>query len=91
MDSLERADRSRELLQNVIFKEAFAAVEADLIRKMKDSGYDDGIAHHELVQYLQTLGNVKRKLEKWVEDGALEVKKVQQDNWRERAKQVWRG
>ena len=91
MTPLERADRSKELLQNVLFKEAFAAVEADLIAKMKSSGFDDGITHHELVQYLQTLGSIRKKLERWIEDGELERKKVAQDNWRERAKQVWRG
>lgn len=91
MTPLERADRSKELLDNVVFKQAFSAVEGDLIAKLKTVGFDDHLTQHELVLCLQLLGNVRRKVERWVEDGEAEKKKIAQDNWVARAKQAWRG
>lgn len=91
MTPLERADRSKELLDNVVFKQAFNAVETDIVGKLKTVGFDDHVTQHELVLCLQLLGNVRRKIERWVEDGEVEKKRIQQENWMARAKQAWRG
>lgn len=91
MNVMERADRAKELLENSVFKQAFSAVESDIVGKLKSVGFDDHGTQHELVLCLQLLGNVKRKLETWVADGKVEQKKLNDLNWREKAKQVFKG
>lgn len=91
MNVLERAAHSKELLENTIFKEAFSAIRSDLISKLETVGFQDIDAQHELTLMLQLLKRVKSQLERWVDDGKVESKKIEASNWRERVVQRWRG
>lgn len=90
MNALERAARSSELLENTIFKEAMASIRADLIGKLETVGFDDIDKQHELTLMLQLLKQVKTRLERWVDDGKMEAKAIEQKNWIEKARQRFR-
>jgi hypothetical protein len=42
---------------------------------------------HELTVSLQLLNRLKKRLERWVDDGKLEKKGIEQKNWLERTRQ----
>lgn len=88
MNELEKAARSRELLENLIFKEAFKAVRDDIINGFETVALQDIDMQHDLTISLQTLKRLKSKLERWVQDGKLEQKRLDEQNWME--KQVQR-
>ena len=90
MQPLERAARSKELLENAVFKEVMAAIKQDLIASLETSGFDDVDKHHELTLTLQALKRIRTQLERWVADGVLEEKKINDQTLMERMTQRWK-
>lgn len=88
---MERAALAKELLQSRMFKECMAAVKADLVVGLETVAFDDVEKQHDLALSLQILKRLHTKLERWVDDGKMEQKKLDQQNWIDRAKQVWKG
>lgn len=91
MNDMERADAARQLLESPVFKAAFADVRDDLIRSIETCGFMDVDTQHELTISLQLLNRLKKKLERWVDDGKMEQKRLDQQNWIERARQRFTG
>jgi hypothetical protein len=93
MNDLDRAARSKELLESLMFKEAHAAVRNELIAAIEIVPTTDYERVQEIVLSLQLHNRLKKKLERWVEDGKVEQKKLDQENWRakaiEKARKVW--
>lgn len=87
MDTLERSDASEQLLQNPVFRAAYKEVHAELVRGLEMCGFMDIETQHELTVSLQLLNRLKKRLERWVEDGKVEKKTIEQQNWLERARQ----
>lgn len=91
MSPLERSDRAKELLENPVFKEAYGAVRTELITALETLGFNDHEAQHETVLMLQLLKRIKTKLERFVDEGKVEQKKLADMNYREKLRQVWKG
>jgi len=72
IDPLVRAERSKQILDDPLVREAFAGVEAGLVSAMKQSAVNDETTHHHLVLSLQALGSVRREFEKWIAGGQVE-------------------
>ena len=90
MNPLERAARSKELLENIIFKEVYAALRNELITGLETCPISDLDLQHDLTLSLQILKRIRGKLERWVEDGTLESKKLEQEGLMERMRQKLR-
>ena len=93
MDELERAARAKELLESLMFKEAHSAVRNELISAIETVPATDFERMQEIVLSLQIHNRLKKKLERWVDDGKVEQKALDQKKWREdmiaRARKVW--
>jgi hypothetical protein len=87
MTPLERAALSDELLHSRMFKEAHAAIRNELITALETVAFDDIEKQHELALSLQLHNRLKRKLEKWVEDGKVEQKRIESSNFVERMRE----
>ena len=87
MNELERSARAKELLENPVFKEAFSAVRNELISGIETCPIGDVDMQHDLTLSLQLMKRIRGKLERWVEDGKLESKKIEQEGLMERMRQ----
>lgn len=84
MNVLERAARSKELLESMMFKEAQKAIRDDIISKLETVAFDDHEKQHELVLMLQLTNRHKTQLQRWVDDGKVETKVQAQSEWRQK-------
>ena len=87
MNLLERAAHAKTLLESDTFKQVHSEIKKEIISALEGVGFDDIEKQHELVLTLQIHNRHKRKLEKWVEDGKVEQKKLDHVNWLEKARQ----
>lgn len=87
MSPLERAALSKELLESRMFKEVHAAVRNELIAALETVSFDDIEKQHELTLSLQLHNRLKRKLERWVEDGKVEQSRIDAGNFVEKMRQ----
>lgn len=87
MNPLERAARAKELLETGVFKEVHAEIRNELIAAIEACPTQDVERLQELTLSLQLHNRHRKKLERWVEDGKLEAKKAQQQDWIAKARQ----
>lgn len=73
---MRRAQAARELLDNVLLREAIAAIEADILQQMRMVKLDDADAHTRLVLALQTAGAVNRRLWHLIQDGNAALEQI---------------
>jgi hypothetical protein len=90
MTPLERSARAKELLENPVLKEAFAGIKTDIIAKLESIALEDFQLQHELTLTLQLLKQLRNRLDRFVDDGKIEQKKIEQQNWIEKARQRFR-
>lgn len=89
MNALERADRAKELLENLTFREVQAEIRSELIAAIEAVPVTDFERMQEMVLALQVHNRHKKKLEKWIADGKVEQSKLNDLNYRERIREVW--
>jgi hypothetical protein len=75
-ETVDRAERAKELLDNPTLQKAFGGVREALIAKMEDSAIGDVAFHHEIALSLQALKSLRRQLVNWVDSGVLEREKA---------------
>lgn len=71
MDELQRADFARQILDNPLFVEAFAALQNDLERQRQDVKLTDTDAHTKLIMAEQVMAQFRRVLTRAIEDGEV--------------------
>ena len=89
MNALEKADRAKELLENLTFKTVQAEVRSELIAAIEAVAVTDLERLQELTLSLQVHNRLRKKLERWVDEGKLEQSKLKDQNYRERIRQAW--
>ena len=89
MNALEKADRAKELLENLTFKMVQAEVRSELIAAIEAVAVTDLERLQELTLSLQVHNRLRKKLERWVDEGKLEQSKLKDQNYRERIRQAW--
>ena len=94
MTPFERAEQAKQLLSNETLRRALADIREELIQKLETCGLNDVEGQHEIALLLQLRKQFISRLERYVQDGLLEVHKQQQqsfiDKQRERLSTVWR-
>ncbi len=91
MNALERADRAKELLENRTFREVQAEIRNELIAAVELVPITDVERMQEMVLALQVHNRHRKKLERWIADGKVEQKKLDQENWMERTRKRFVG
>jgi hypothetical protein len=90
----ERADGARELLKNPVFKSVLHEIREELVAALENTPITDLELEHEGVRTLQVLKRVETKLQRYVEDGKLEQKKLEEQSFVEKVRQqavlAWR-
>lgn len=71
MDELQRADFARQILDNPLFVEAFAALQNDLERQRQAVKLTDTDAHTKLIMAEQVMAQFRRVLTRAIEDGEV--------------------
>jgi hypothetical protein len=89
LNALEKADRAKELLENLTFKMVQAEVRSELIAAIESVAVTDVERLQELTLSLQVHNRLRKKLERWIDEGKLEQSKLNDLNYRERVRQVW--
>lgn len=79
MTPSDRADRARELLENVVFKEAFAELRESLVRRLEVSTAPD--EQRELAVSLRILKQIRAQVEKLAESDAVDKYRIRQDTY----------
>ena len=69
---VERANQAERLLADPTLQKAFEGVRQSLLGRIEDSQMENAAFHHEAALSLQALKAVRRQLQKWVDDGAME-------------------
>jgi hypothetical protein len=87
MDAFERADAARQLLETAAFKAVHAEIRNEIVSALETCAFDDIDKQHELVLTLQVHNRHKKKLERWVDDGKVEMKKLDHKNWLDKARE----
>lgn len=91
MNALERADRAKELLENLAFREVQAEIRSELIAAIEAVPVTDFERMQEMVLALQIHNRHRKKLERWIDDGKVEQKRLNEANWIERTRQKFMG
>lgn len=89
MNVMDRADRAKELLENQAFREVQAEVRSELIAAIEAVPVTDLERMREMVLALQVHNRHRKKLERWIADGKVEQKRLDEKNWIERTRQAW--
>ena len=87
MNVLDKAARAKELLEDPIFQEAFNGVRNGLVSQLEATPFTDKDLQHEITVTLQLLKRLKGSLERFIADGVVEQKTLDQRNFIERARQ----
>lgn len=94
MTPQEKADGARELLKNPSFKAVMAELRSDLVGQLEQVALTDFELEHEAVRTLQVLKQIEAKLNRFIDDAAVERKKQEQVSFIEKQRQrlsgVWR-
>lgn len=90
MDVLERSALAKELLESRVFREVHTEIRDEIVKSLETVAFDDIDKQHELVIALQIHNRHKTKLERWVDDGKIEQKALDDQNWIEKARQKLR-
>lgn len=89
MNALEKADRAKELLDNLTFKAVQAEVRNELISAIERVPTTEVERMQEVVLALQIHNRTVKRLEQWIADGKVEQSKLNDQNYREKLRQVW--
>lgn len=84
---LDRGTRAARLLQDPVFTEAFAEVEAKMLESLINAPVRDTQGVHELKLMIQCLRKVRGHIERWAATGRMASKEL--SRW-ERLKQATR-
>lgn len=87
MNVLERAEWAKACLENPAYREATSALKDEIVRALEAAQLGDVDAHHQAAVSLALLAKVKARLERFVQDGHVEAKRLEQQNWIDRARQ----
>jgi hypothetical protein len=82
LNPLERASQAKEALANPAFKEAMHSLREEIVKAMEGSPVCDVDAHHHAAITLALLSKLKAKLERYVDDGKMEARKLEADKKR---------
>lgn len=88
MTPRDRADRARQILNDDVFKHAFADIREALVSKIESCGVGDIDAQHNLSVTLQLLRQLKTQLSRYGEEVLIDNAKERQESWIRKARQV---
>lgn len=71
MDDMQRADFARQILDNPLFAESFAALQADLERQRQAVKLTDTEAHTKLIMAEQVMTQFRGVLIRAIQDGEI--------------------
>lgn len=75
----ERAERAKQLLSDVVLKEAFAEVRAGLVSQLEAASASDRDIQHEIALMLKLLQKLRGQLERYIQDGTVVKYRAEQD------------
>ena len=89
MDDITRADFARQILDNPLFKEAFAALDADLARQRQAVKITDTQLHTKLIVCEQVLSRFRDVLTRAIQDGDVAQMRIELENKKNAFKRVF--
>lgn len=87
MTPIERAERAKQLLEDVVLREAFKAIRDQLVAKLESSPMGDVDTHHEVALSLQLLRRINVELERFADAIAVDKAREKHENWLDRMRQ----
>jgi hypothetical protein len=79
-DRIRRAQLSQELLDNELYKSAFADVREGLVKAVEGCKWDDGKTQNNLMLSLQLLKGLENVIKKHIQDGFVAQKEIERVN-----------
>ncbi len=86
MTPIDRAERAKQLLEDQVFKDAFAAVREQLVSALESAPFGDQQTHHHITLQLQALRQIPILLRKWADVIALDKAKHAEEKFVEAEK-----
>jgi len=88
-DEIRRAGKAKEILNNEIFKEAFAEIEAALLRGIRQAGITDEKLREKLCARYDLLHTLRDQIETYIETGVLAEETIRRQTLMEKAKEFF--
>ncbi len=88
MTPREKADRSRQILDDPVFAHVMNDIRDQLVAKLESCPISDVDAQHDLTITLQLLKQLKTQLARYCDEIVLDNAKARQDSWIKRARQT---
>lgn len=79
LEEIKRGEQAEKVLNNQVYKDAFAAVKNNIVDAMHASPLSDETTHNRLVIALQTLSQIERALHDVMQTGKMAKIQVQDD------------
>lgn len=76
MDDIQRAESARQILDNPLFAEALAALDADLARQRQSASITDSALHARLIIAEQVRGKFEAYLRRVLQDGEIAQRRI---------------
>lgn len=81
MTPIERAEEAKRILNSPVFRQALEDVRMGIVASMEASPMTEEHLHSQLVVSLQVLKSVKTRIEKHLNDAAVEQHRAKQDTF----------
>jgi hypothetical protein len=86
MTPLERADRAKQLLEDPVWKAAFADIRERLVAQLETIAIGDHETQHEIALTLQLLKRLQGQLQKYVSDQAVDERRLKDETFIDRVR-----
>lgn len=83
---VQRAERARQILEDQLFKDAVAAIEAALLRGIAQSAFTDAVLREKLCQRYALLQDLLAQFRAHMETGQLARAQIEQQKWQDKLK-----
>ena len=77
-EEVRRAGKAREILENEMFKESFAAIESAILMGLRQSALKDAEMREKLVARYDILHTLRDQLQSHMESGVLALEEIRQ-------------
>ena len=84
-----RAGRAREVLENDLFKEAFANIEEAILDGIRRSAFVDALLREKLCAQYSLLHTLRDQLTTFMETGQMAAETIRQQSIAEKVKNLW--
>ena len=87
MTPIDRAERAKALLEDMVLKGAFEDIKTQLVSNLESLPISDHETQHEIALMLQLLKRIRSQLQTYLNEAAIDKAKAKQDSFIEKMRE----